>query len=327
MKKLFILFLLHLFVSSAYCQQQTFDLIKYAVPAGAGWKKDAKPDVIVYSNVDQGAKTWCQIALYQSTISKGSIEADLQNEWNELAAKPLQIREPMQASEIKQEEGWKIRSASGKFNFNQQPASAILTTFSGFNRCISILATTNSARYLENIEKFMAGINLIKPAEATTNNSPVTGGSTAIAGQWGKSNGITQLYNRFGDYSYNKQQYTFNKDGTYMFVAKTYGDKYDETLLTLETGRYSIKGNLLTVTPQSCVLEAWSKKNGGDNWNQRKSSQKKKLETTTYQFTISNNNLILQTDRPTARDGNFNSGNMYSYGPPGTFTPVKLPGK
>jgi hypothetical protein len=150
------------------------------------------------------------------------------------------------------------------------------------------------------------------------NNSP-------ILGSWGKSNTASQINNRFGSYSYNKQQYTFNADGSYYFNAKNYSEQYSETLLIKESGTYVISGNNLIITPTNSVIEAWSKKDGGDNWNQLKSRQNRNLENATYQFSIANNNLQLQIASPTERDGNFNSGNMYSYGPPGTFTPIKLP--
>jgi hypothetical protein len=151
------------------------------------------------------------------------------------------------------------------------------------------------------------------------NNSP-------IVGSWGKSNAVSQINNRFGSYSYNKQQYTFNADGSYYFNEKIYSEQYTETLLTKESGTYEIRGNTLIITPGSSVIEAWSKK-GGDNWNQLKSRQSRNLENATYQFSIIDNYLQLQIANPTERDGHFSSGNMYSYGPPGTFTPIKLPGE
>jgi len=50
------------------------------------------------------------------------------------------------------------------------------------------------------------------------------------------------------------------------------------------------------------------------------------LEKATYQIAIVDRNLVLQTDSETERDGRFSSANLYSYGPPGTFTAIQLPG-
>ena len=165
----------------------------------------------------------------------------------------------------------------------------------------------------------------IKTQTTTQVQQKSIGNNSPIIGSWGKSNTVSQVNNRFGSYSYNKQQYTFNADGSYYFNAKNYSEQYSETLLIKESGTYTISGNTLIITPGNSVIEAWTKKNGGDNWNQLKSRQNRNLENASYQFSVVNSSLQLLIANPTERDGNFNSGNMYSYGPPGTFTPIKLP--
>jgi hypothetical protein len=180
---------------------------------------------------------------------------------------------------------------------------------------------------MSQIKSLLESVKLIIPETKSdlvpTSNSDIS----AIAGSWGKSNSVSQINNRFGSYSYNKQQYYFNSNGTYTFLGKNYSEQNNETLLIKESGKYSVNGNNLTINPENSVIEAWSKKNGGDNWNMLKSSQKRPLEKITYKFAFEEKNLVLQADRETERDGRFSNGNTYSYGPPGTFTPIKLPGE
>jgi hypothetical protein len=321
MKKIFLFLFLSSIAATVFAQKETFDLIIYTPPKG--WTKEEKQNVIVYTKVDKKKKTWCQIGVYRSTASKGNIEDDLQSEWNETAAKQYSITDSMQPTETEEADGWKVKTASGKFMFNNQPAAVLLTTFSGYDRCTSIIATTNSKVYLETIQNFVGGIDIKKP-EASTQQSIV--GPTPVTGSWGKSNAVSQVNNRFGNYSYNKQQYTFNEDGTYLFLAKTYDEQLSETYLIKETGNFSIDGNTISITPKSSVIETWSKKNGADNYNQLKGTQNRALEIATYQMSITDNSLQLQTSAPTERDGRFNNGNTYTYGPPGTFTPITLPG-
>ncbi len=161
MKKRILLCVLCVFAGKIFAQKQTFDLITYTTPKA--WTKEEKQNVIVYSKVDNKDKTWCQIAVYKSTASKGTIEDDLQNEWNELAVKQFSITDTMQATETQEAEGWKIKAASGKFTFNNQAAVVLLTIFSGYDRCVSIVATTNSQSYLETIESFVGSVDLKKP--------------------------------------------------------------------------------------------------------------------------------------------------------------------
>lgn len=171
MKIISLLALLISFTPTSFAQKQTFDLITFTPPKG--WTIEEKQNVIVYTNVDKKNKTWCQIGVYKSTASKGNIEDDLQSEWNEMAVKQFNIADTMQATETQEAEGWKIKTGSGKFTFNNQPAAVLLTTFSGYDRCTSIIATTNSQSYLETIEKFVGSIDLKKP-EKTGNTNILT---------------------------------------------------------------------------------------------------------------------------------------------------------
>lgn len=164
MKIIALLPLLISLTATSFAQKQTYDLVTFNSPKG--WTKEEKQNLIMYTRVDKKNKTWCQIGVYKSTASKGSIEADLQSEWNEMAVKQFSITDTMQATETQEADGWKIKTGSGKFTFNNQPAAVLLTTFSGYNRCTSIMATTNSQRYLENIESFVGGINLKNPGAA-----------------------------------------------------------------------------------------------------------------------------------------------------------------
>jgi len=175
MKKIFFLLLLCISVSNVLAQTQTFDLVQYTAPAS--WTKTEKENILVYSLVNNDNSTWCQIGILRSTSSKGSIDADLQSEWDELAAKQYQIKDSMQASPAAEADGWKIKAASGKFVFNDQPAAVLLTTFSGFNRCVSIIATTNSEKYIADIQDFIGAVDLLKTVEKT--NSIIVSTPTA----------------------------------------------------------------------------------------------------------------------------------------------------
>ncbi len=324
MKKIFLLSFLCVCALASFSQKETFDLVSYSPPAG--WSRDATETITSFTIMNKKNNGWCRINIVKSTVSKGNIEQDFESEWQNLIVKNYNPAETPQLSEIQDADGWKIKTGVAKFTFSNKDASAMLTTMSGFERCLSIVVTTNSQDYIKDIEVFLASVNLIKPEVVPQQTAAAIEDKNPLIGSWGKSNTVSQINNRFGNYSYNKQQYTFNANGSYSFTAKTYNEQYSETLLIKEKGNFVIAGNTITITPKSSVIEAWSKKNGADNWNQLKSTQKRPLETATYQFSIADNNLLLQTAKQTERDGRFNHGTTYTYGPPGTFTPIKLPG-
>src|SRR5512141_522479 len=103
MKKIFLLCLFSSSVTILFARKETYDLISYTPLKG--WTKEEKQNVIVYTRVDNKNKTWCQIGVYKSTVSKGNIEDDLQSEWNEMAVKQFSITDTMQASETQEADG------------------------------------------------------------------------------------------------------------------------------------------------------------------------------------------------------------------------------
>ncbi len=302
-------------------QKETFDITSYTPPNK--WKKEVTENTISYINVNKN--NWCRIGIIKSTASKGSIEQDFESEWKELIIKNYNPSETPQLTEVQEADGWKIRAGTAKFTFNNADAIAMLTTMSGFDRCVSIIAVTNSQDYTKDIETLLSSVELINTGTGLQQTPVSNDDKNSIIGTWGKSNMVGHVNNRFGNYSYNKQQYTFSANGSYGFAAKTYDEKSSETFLIKERGNFVISGNTITITPKTSVVETWSKKNGADKWGKLLSSQKRTLEKVTYQFSIADNNLLLQTPKQTARDGNFNTATIYTYGPPGTFTAIILP--
>jgi len=152
-------------LTKGFAQKDSLDLVIYKPLKG--WQKKDQQSVRTYSFVNKD-KSWCQIAIYKSTTSKGNINADFESEWNELVAKPFKPVDAPEKSQVEEADGWKILAGSGKFIFNDSNTAVLLTTFSGYNRCVSIVATTPNQRFLQNIIDFIGTIELKKPG--TTGN-------------------------------------------------------------------------------------------------------------------------------------------------------------
>ena len=321
---------------TGFAQKETFDLTTYkAPPAKTGWIKEVKENYINYAKADSKKKTWCQIAIYKSTTSKGSIEKDFESEWQLLAVTPFKIKEAPQIDEVQEADGWKIKAGAGIFVFNNVNSSAMLTTMTGYNRCVSILAVTNSQDYAAQIQSLLESVDLIKPV---TNTQPLVNNqnnNVDISGTWGKKAGVNPSYAdpvANGNAGYSKDQYTFNTNGTYSFASKTFRYSSNKLLLVRENGSYQISGNNLTINPQKSVIEAWSKKDGTDKWGNLLSTQNRPLEKVTYTFTkhyfsgIEVWNLVLQASQVTVRDGPFSNNTTFSnawyYAPISSINPV-----
>jgi hypothetical protein len=170
-----------------------------------------------------------------------------------------------------------------------------------------------------------------QPTQSTTNHASI---NSPIVGTWRRGKGIT-LY---GGWSSTGYQYIFNANGTYTYIIRTYVDNDPETLLTRESGIFTISGNTVTLDPKTNVIEAWSKSNGGDNYKALITTQNKPLEKITYQFFIQfvpelrETGLFLVYRTETARDGKYNGTdsfpNGWRFSPAGPdYKPIKLPGE
>ena len=159
MKKIVLLCLFAGTMATSFAQKETFDLTTYTPPKN--WKKEVKPNSYTsYSITNKQKKTYCQIFIMLSTTSKGGIKEDFDNEWKELIKKPNN-KEPQDPGNVVKEIGsWKIKTGRGKFTFNKSQSIAVLTTMSGYNRCVSIVATTNSLDYIPAIEQLLASVEM-----------------------------------------------------------------------------------------------------------------------------------------------------------------------
>ncbi|WP_462255033.1 lipocalin-like domain-containing protein [Ferruginibacter sp.] len=333
MKKILLLFVCCSFAAISFAQKETFDIINYSAPKG--WKKEVGENTITYTIINNKKNTWCQINIVKSTASKGSIEDDFKNEWQVLIIKSFNPSEAPQLNEVQEANGWKIKAGGAKFISNNNDAMAFLTTASGYDRCASIIATTNSQDYIKDIEVLLASVDLIKPEIVAAPTPTAVDDKNSIVGTWKKTGSVNPSYNDAYATSiagYSSDQYIFNSNGTYHFISKTFGMSFAKILLVKENGTYQISGNTITITPQKSVIEAWSKKDGGDKWGSLLSSQKRTLEKATYQFTkhyfsgIQIWNLVLQNNTVTQRDGPHSNNksfvNAWYYSPISANNPV-----
>src|SRR5256885_17146106 len=67
----------------AFCQTETFDIARFTPPKN--WKKQTKPGIVLFTNVNESKGVFCVIAIYASSASSGKAEEDFASEWNDVA--------------------------------------------------------------------------------------------------------------------------------------------------------------------------------------------------------------------------------------------------
>ncbi|MEP7077163.1 MAG: hypothetical protein ABI878_15260 [Acidobacteriota bacterium] len=325
--------LLTVSVSSLAQISESFDIASFTPPAG--WAKQAKDGGLLFSTSDQKKGAYAMIVLYQSDLGSGDPKRDFDNDWRQFIVGAFGVKDKPQMEPQKQADGWTITNGGATFTGELGASAIILSTYSGFGRKFSAAAIFNSQEYIQTIDTFATSIVLRKSAANTPAQAVTTQMDSPVLGTWGQNLGAHMTYGdpvAAGMAGYSKDQYTFNSNGTYIFVSKTFRMSYDKILLVRENGTYQINGGSLSIKPQKSVIQAWSKLNGGDGFGRLLTTQNRGLETVTYRFTkhyfsgIDQWQLVLQADKPTMRDGPFSTlttfTNAWYYKPISSNNPV-----
>ncbi len=181
MKNFILVALLHLGNQSLAQSPETYDLVTYTAPVG--WKKnETNKNVISYSITNNAKGTYCQIGIYKSTTSKGSLKADFDSEWKGIIADLYKPTAPPELVPAASENGWEAQGGVAPFMFNGAQSVAMHVTMSGYGRCTSIAILSNTDTYQPQIDKFLELVSLKKletianpvVTQSTTTSTPST---------------------------------------------------------------------------------------------------------------------------------------------------------
>ena len=307
---------------------ESFDITTFTPPKG--WTKQAGADAVRFSIEDKAGANFCLITLFKSIPGLSSSKENFDAAWSTIVKETVPVAAPeMIPADNKGE--WSVAGGFASFEKDGVKGVAILYTATGYGRMVNALVLTNTQAYEPQATAFLESISFRKPVE----NATVKPTENAIVGTWGQNLGAHMSYGdpvAAGMAGYSKDQYTFNANGTYTFVSKTFRMSYDQIILVIENGTYQVSGDTLAIKPQKSVIQGWSKLNGVDKWGRLLNSQPRKLEPVTYKFTkhyfsgIDEWNLVLQADQPTERDGPFSTfklfPNAWYYKPISSNNPV-----
>lgn len=173
MRKIFFLGFLYISITTSFAQKESFDVATYTAPTG--WtKNNTNKGVVSYSITNNQKGTYCQIGVYASTTSKGSLQADFESEWQDLVVKTYKPTQKPELVPAASENGWDAQGGAAPFVFSGAQSIAMLVTMSGNGRCMSIVILTNTEDYQADIEKFLDSVELKK---IETTSQPVADAS------------------------------------------------------------------------------------------------------------------------------------------------------
>jgi uncharacterized protein (DUF1330 family) len=147
------------FLHPVVAQKESLGAVKYTPPKG--WTKTEKENVVIFSEINQAAGTFCLITLYGATASRGTPQNDFANAWNDLVVKKWGAEaNPETATE--KAEGWTVIGGGSRIDFEGNKALAFLNVVSGFGKVVSVLTILNTDTYLPQMKTFMEGMDIDK---------------------------------------------------------------------------------------------------------------------------------------------------------------------
>ncbi|MFN8261327.1 MAG: hypothetical protein U0T31_02090 [Chitinophagales bacterium] len=199
------------FTFSSYAQTQTFDIATFKIPDG--WQKSTKPGLVSYTYSNDNDQTFCIITVYANKAAKGNTGEEFTNDWQELAAKPYNIKKAPE-TEKAEDDGWEVISGGANFTKGSLSGLAYLTTLVGYGKTVSILALTNSESYQKVIEDMLGSLELKKTAPAQNTNNITAINSTGNVSNAGSSfNNTNQLEGIWQGMNINTSDFNYKSSG------------------------------------------------------------------------------------------------------------------
>lgn len=295
---------------------EKFDIVSFTPPAG--WPEKSSDEARAYLTSNEKTGTFCMITLLKSVPSQGNSNADFELVWKTMVADQFGPTSKPQRGESGLKQGWTGETGVAPFEAENLKGAAMLTTMTGNGRVIGVLALTNSEAHAKDIEAFVDRVTLPEVVSMQGTGIGPSADNSRIIGKWNRSGSVHPTYAdpvSWGTAGYTKGRYEFKPDGTYIYTERSFRMMMQNIIVVKETGKYSVSGGTLTVSPAKSTIASYKKAGGVDALGPLVRSQNRDLEIIAYKFTfhyfegIQEWNLVLQADKPTQRDGPF-SGNI-----------------
>lgn len=299
------------------------DLMTFTLPPGE-WKAEPGSGFTVFVRPVPGRGV-CRLTVFNATVAGSDLAQDAAIDWDAY----VQKRYPTAANRHT-----RTAKVSGTaWAFIQQNAVAKLEgvdlllsvhSFTGHGQHMSVLFENSHPPFDALLNQFIGTVGLGEPggvAKSAPSAEVPSGKPTSLLGKWQRAASSFSNYGSGSVQGTTVWMYDFKPDGTFTFVSKTWPQGGMEMFFHRESGTYLLDGDSFMLTPRQSVSERWTKKPGhlGER-GQLVSSQPNAPEADRYRFTfhyssgIKEWNLILMAEKPTAREGKFDTNTLFPNG-------------
>lgn len=315
-----ILCFIQLLALAAFAQVEKFDIVTYTTPRGWEIKKGA--DALQFTKEDKATGAFCIVTVYRSMDAGTDSRANFLTAWKALVTDTFKSPAQPQIGTPGPKNGWMAEVGLAPINSEELKGAAVLTTMTGGSKMLNVLVLTNSDSFTNEVEAIVDSIKLppVKAASVQSTVAAPTAAPARLIGKWNRSGSVHPTYAdpvSWGTAGYTTSRYEFKPDGTYVHTERSFRMMMENIIVVKETGKYSVSGDTLTLTPSKSVISSYKKAGGVDALGPLVKSQPRDLETVAYKFTfhyfegIQEWNLVLQADKATQRDGQFSNNTTF----------------
>jgi hypothetical protein len=259
MKKIIYILGISAVILSAICfanaQTQKFDVMTYTPPKG--WTVGQNGQAKTFTTIDKAAGTFCVMLLYPSVTNHGTPSQDFAYVWKTL------VQETFNAGgnpekETTEADGFTMISGGELIDYEGNKALALLTTVSGKGKIISLLSIFNDAKYADDVQKFLGGIDIdiketpkIDEEKAQVDSTSPTKASSVkkdILGEWYLSDGSVKISLWFAVNGHYRRRY--QTDSVKPIALNLY-----QTTTFEGDGTYTLSGTTLKIIPKNGSAE------------------------------------------------------------------------
>lgn len=313
MLKLWSLFAIVFFCVSMSAQAERFDIVEFAPPQG--WAREAEANGVSFTKGD--AQAYCAMTVLKSVLAGNDSKQNFKAVWDVIAQDYVKSVGALEMQSPVSENGWTVESGVSTATTDQGQAALMVVVATGGGKAVSLIILTNTQAYQKEIDAFVSSLKLPQvevASQPATTNPANTGPSAELPGLWVRyiietSGTVNGMPTPSGGYF--RREYLFRPDGTYRFRAKDWSVIAKDILYVQETGKWSVNGNTLTLSPTQGNGGWWGKSADGRTvgWGARQKASDFKLEKTSYTYDLrylsgmGETYLYLTSRGPTAREG------------------------
>lgn len=305
----------------------TVDVTTFTPPSG--WTHAERDLSTEYSATNNQAGAAGSIMIMRSLPGVTDARANFDRAWDNFITAVLPDAPAPTFAPAASRDGWKLVRGTTAYTFEGRAARTTLLVATRGETLVVVLATTVGTKYQKAVDKFFPTLRFATPAAAATTTTPAPATpatapsatqETGLSGGWGFSTGGAMGTGQYAAWLSDRREYTFDGNGNYTFLRRHNVDRDPDTSLIRERGTYTLKGDVLSLSPTKSEREVWSKVKSGANagaYEKLLRREKVALEKATYRvsYTLYPDtqvpNLMLTSSAPTVRDGAFNATTQY----------------